>query len=434
MQFNTSKVISFYIWTVPVFILVFAFSFPGCKEKPFQKVGLEMWGVFDDSDVYQSLIDRFNEDFPYIEIKYRKKTYSSYEKDLLEAMASGRGPDIFMLHNSWVPRYENKIVAAPQKLITPKEVQDNFVDVVFDDFVINGQIAALPLSVDTLALYYNKDIFNTEGIAQPPQTWEEFLEDVEKITVRDDRGNILRAGAALGTARNINRSTDILSLLMLQSGTPIVDWGEKKAVFDEGINLPDGEIYYPGRRALRFYTSFADPTSPVYTWNRRMHYSIDAFYEGKVAMMLNYAYHLPTLRAKAPYLNFGVAFMPQIKTASKNINYANYWGLAVSHNSKNPEAAWSFIKWVTEKENAQEYLRLTKKPTARRDLVSWQKDDSELGVFALQALSAFSWKQSDNSVIEKYFAEMIESVVIGEASVEEAIEKTAQQITFLMEK
>ncbi len=415
----------------PVFILGLAAALPGCKDDPLKSVELEFWGVYDDSDIWRSLISDFNKEHPKTKITYYKKTYASYEKDLLEAMATGRGPDIFMLHNTWLPRYQNKIKFATQDSITFKEIQDNFVDVILDDFTLDGKIAAISPSVDTLALYYNKDVFNTLGIPQPPPTWEEFLKDVEKITQKDERGNIVRAGAALGTARNINRSTDILSLLMLQSGVQMVDDDKTRPTLNKSITF-EGEDYYGGERALEFYTDFANPLKSVYTWNNRMHYSIDAFYEGKTAMMLNYSYHIPTIRAKAPYLNFGVAPMPQIKTTANSVNYANYWGLTTSLNSEEPERAWQFIAWLAQKENTQKYLELAGKPAAHRGLILLQKNDPDLGVFAQQALTAYSWYQVDNLSIEQYLADMIESVIIGEATIKEAISKATSQISLLM--
>jgi len=165
-----------------------------------------------------------------------------------------------------------------------------------------------------------------------------------------------------------------------------------------------------------------------------MDYSLDAFAEGQTAIMFNYAYQLPAIRAKSPYLNFAVAPMPQIKTATKEVNYANYWGLVVSRNCQESERAWQFIDWLVEKENSQQYLESTNKPTARRDLVSWQRDDPDLGVFAEQALTAYSWEQVDNLAIEQYLADMIESVVLGRVTVEEAVERAANQITLLMKE
>ena len=428
---SKQKATFFYTLVAPMLVFGLAASLPGCKEDPFKEVELEFWGVFDDSDIFKPLIDDFNQENKHITINYYKKNYETYEKDLLEAMATGRGPDIYMIHHTWMPRYEDKFLGASSELISLKDFQEGFTDVVYNDFVIDGYVVAMPLSVDTLALYYNKDIFNTAGIPQPPKTWEEFLTVVEKTTTKDERGNIIQAGAALGTARNVNRSTDILSLLMLQSGTQMVDQNKTKAIFDLLVSN-NGESFYPGQRALEFYTDFANPLKSSYTWNTRMHYSIDAFYEGKVAMMFNYSYSLPTIRAKSPYLNFGIAPMPQIKDSDKDINYANYWGLTSSINSEAPTEAWQFIIWLTNKDNTQKYLEATKKPTARRDLVTWQRNDKDLGVFADQSLTAHSWYQVDNSAIEQYFADMIESIVLSNTTIKEAINKVANQITLLM--
>jgi ABC-type glycerol-3-phosphate transport system substrate-binding protein len=426
-----NKSIILYSFFVPIFIFGLAAALPGCKEPLQEEVSLEFWGVYDDSDVFSQLIDKFNEEFPRTRITYYKKTYETYEKDLLEAMVTGRGPDIFMLHNTWLPRYGDRISFAPESIVSFRQFQTDFVDVVINDFSSNSAVAALPLSVDTLALYYNKDIFNTASIPQPPITWDEFLDDVEKITVKDDKDNIILAGAALGTARNINRSTDILSLLMLQSGLEIFNTESGQATFNEPISV-NGERYRAGERALEFYTDFANPLKSVYTWNDLMHYSIDAFYEGKTATMLNYSYHIPTIRAKASYLNFGVAAMPQIKTASKSVNYANYWGLTVSRNSPAPDRAWQFINWLAgNKENARMYLELTEKPSARRDLILEQASDPDLGIFAEQALTARSWYQVDNRSIEQILADMIESVVAGKTTIEEAVNKASNQITLL---
>jgi len=425
------KTTTLYTLIVPIIFLGLTAALPGCKEPISKEVELEFWGVFDDSDIYKPLIEDFNASFPKIKINYYKKTYQTYERDLLEAMAGGRGPDIFMLHHTWPTRYEDKIWAAPSELITLKELADNFVDVVYTDFVSNGYITALPLSIDTLALYYNKDIFNTAGLPQPPTTWEEFLTDVEKLTIKDERDNIIRAGAALGTARNVNRSTDVLALLMLQSGAQMVNEQRTQATFAQKINL-DGKDFYPGQRALEFYTDLANPLKPVYTWNTRMDYSMDSFSEGKAAMMLNYSYQMPVIQATSPYLNFGIAPMPQIEASNNNVNYANYWGLTVSHNCQNPNEAWQFIVWLTDKENAQKYLELAEKPTARRDLILGQKDDPDLGVFAEQTLTAYSWEQVDNSAIETILADVIESVVLGVATIQKAINKAASDITLLM--
>ncbi len=154
--------------------------------------------------------------------------------------------------------------------------------------------------------------------------------------------------------------------------------------------------------------------------------------QGKTAMMINYSHHIDTIRAKSPYLNFGIAPVPQIKGREFDINYSNYWGLTVSKNAKYPEEAWKFLLYISRSDNLKKYLEKAKRPTPRRDLIEWQRENPDLGVFANQALSARSWYQADNQAIETIFANMVESVVLGAETIEQALEKAADQITILM--
>jgi multiple sugar transport system substrate-binding protein len=279
-----------------------------------------------------------------------------------------------------------------------------------------------------LALYYNKDIFDTEGIAQPPSTWTEFNDIVEKLTKFNSGGEIERAGAAVGTSRNVNRSTDILALLMLQSGVEMVNDNLTEATFSEPVGGQNvGEI------ALQFYTDFANPNKRVYTWNDKMFYSIDAFFTGQAAMMLNYSHHVKTLQEKSPRFKFDIAPMPQIE-GSEAINYANYWAPTVSEFSENPIAAWRFLKYLTSLDGLIPYLNASEKPVARRDFIEEQSRQTEFGVFADQSLSAFSWYQIDNRAIETIFADMIDDINFNRASIREALSNAETKVTLLMSK
>jgi len=428
-------------------------AFPGCKADPTKgKADLQFWGVFDDSDVFAPLIQKFNETYKGVKITYHKETYLDYEKDLVDALAAGRGPDIFMIENTWLPKHIDKIAPIPETsqysgedAMIIKEFKDSFVDVAAQDFVWSGtdkdgnalpeRIYALPLFVDTLALYWNKDIFNSAVISGPPKNWDEFNQDVEKLTKKDESNNILMSGASLGTVKNINRSSDILMLLMLQTGAEMVDLKGGQAIFDQAV-ISGGQTFQPGLNSLQFYTNFADPSKKSYTWNNNLDYSIDAFAEGKSAMMINYSFHIQTIKAKQPHLRFGVAPIPQPKDAKIDVSYPNYWGVTVSASAdaNKQEYAWIFLKWLSQQPQAQQYLDKTMRPTARRDLIDYQQSNLELGVFAKQSLSARSWYQVDNLAIDAIFADMINSVNNGQRDVAQAISQAASQVTILIEK
>jgi len=400
-----------------------------------QSATLEFWGVFDDRNAFEKVISDFQNQNPGIKVLYQQFSYEEYEKKLIDSLAAGTGPDVVMVHNTWLPKHGDKLKALPDKipgqklpLMTIQDYRTNYVDVAFNDFVFNNQIYGLPLYVDTLALFYNKDILNSAGISRPPQDWEEFNSDVEAISNLDGSGQIIQSAAAIGTARNVNRSTDLLSALMIQSGVRMTDTDNTGASFGGRVNnTPVGEL------ALKYYTDFANPSVRTYTWNDVQHYSIDAFIEGKTAMMFNYSHEVEVLKNKSSRLNFGVAPMPQVSSTDVR-NYANYWGVGVPTNSKFPNESWKFVAYLTSKEGAQSYLSASLRPSARRDLIDLQRSDLDLGVFAVQALSARSWYQIDNTAIETIFADMIDDVNFGRSSVKDSLENAESRVNVLMQR
>jgi multiple sugar transport system substrate-binding protein len=464
------------------FLVVFVLVFSGCGvavSEPTYSISLEIWGLFDDSGAYSSVIEEYLKLNPYVkEIKYKKLSTVTYKKDIVEAMAAGQGPDIILISNNWLPYFVNKLSPAPAAVITPAEYKSNFVDVVNNDFMSYGGIYGAPLSVDSLALFYNKDMFNIAGITAPPKTWDEFDNIVKKLSSVDQNGNILRSGAAMGTAQNINRAVDILSLLMMQFGIKMPSAADPKAVFGESVSSIGLQRNVSGADVLAYYTNFAklnlsqsNTQNPYYCWNFRTHYSVDAFTEGSAAMMINYSWQIETIRKQNPKMNFAVADVPQVSLENP-VNIANYWGYAVTKNkmelvkgangasqfaalsqAKNDariHEAWQFLKFLTMKNGgtlkltnavskntksfpiaidpALDYARSTNKPAARYDIIGAQKADPFLASFANGNLIAKSWYKVDADASDAIFSEMIDSVVKGEASLQDAIKLGADKI------
>lgn len=430
-------------------------------------VDLEVWGVFDDSDAYAEILGEYRRINPYVRsINYRKLPVETYKDELLNALAAGKGPDIFMIRNSWRGAFEDKIAPAPDQLaISERQYRDTFADVAGNDFIgTDGKIYGAPLSVDSLALYYNKDIFNAAGIGNPPATWEELLADVQKLNRVDQSGNVTQSGIAMGTAYNINRSTDILTALMLQLGSGIGDRGQAARTDFSDQN---------SQKALNFYTQFANAGSGSYSWNPRLHYSIDAFYEGTLGMMINYSWQYATIKQKNAKLNIGIAPLPQF-AGTQPVNVANYWGFAVAKNKQyqapvgqeNVKAdiekqnylrvheSWQLLKFLafppqnqtttlmnglagTTKDfplaidPAKKYLERTGKPAARRDLIEMQKNDLVLAPFALGNLIAKNWYQGNPEAVEAVFAEMIDDVNRGRKNTYDALDTASKRINVI---
>ncbi len=397
------------------------------------KIELSYWGVWDNSDDLAPLINDFKALHPNINITYKKFRYQEYEQKLLEAWAEDRGPDIYSIPATWLKKYQSRITPMPPSVkLTFREVKktlgktevntyvrqlptfssgdikNQFVDVVYNDILLDGKVYGLPFSLDTLVLYYNRDILDASGVPVPPRTWTELKEAVKKITKVDKNDNILQAGIALGTADNLPHVTDIASLLMMQNGAQMTNAKGQVAFHLSPTKKEDDS---PGLAALNFYTDFADPIKEVYSWNAAQPDAFEAFVSGKLAMFFGYSYHLPLLKTQAPKLDVGFTGMTQIQDTAAPIHYTDYWVETVSHKTKSMDAAWGFLTFAAKQGEVDKYLEKTKKPTALRGLIEKQKADPVLSVFANQILSAGHWYRGrDVLKMEEIFKEMIKAL------------------------
>jgi multiple sugar transport system substrate-binding protein len=443
------------LFLLAVFLISSGF---GCKvanqatQEAMKPITLTYWRVFDGPDAFEEIITKYKALHPFINIEYRKLRYEEYEAELLNALAEDRGPDIFSIHNTWVTKYQGKLAPMPEtttmaypvvqgtikkevvpelrtaQSLTLKDLKDNFVDVVSHDVVLNdGKIYGLPLYVDTLAMFYNRDLLNNAGISQPPLYWnKEFLQDIKKLVKQDPKKGILQAGVALGGSANITRFSDILATLMMQNGVTMMD-DTGQVMFNLIPSFVKDGNYNPGLEAIRFYTDFANPTKESYTWNSTLPNSLEMFISGNLALMFSYSYDLATIKAQAPKLNFSVAKFPQIEgSPPTNINFANYWVEVVSKKSTHQNEAWDFVQFVTKADQAKLYLDYTNRPTALRSLVNEQRQKEEIGIFADQVLTAKSWYKGLNVMAaEEAIKEMIDQILLDTGERMQTIINTA---------
>lgn len=418
-----------------IFLLasVFLGLLPGSRPEGQERITLEFWGLYDDLSDWQPVFNAFKKENSNISFKYIQMNPETYERALLEALASGKAPDIVMFHSSWLPKHGNKVSSLPPTLMSLKDFQDIFIDIAVTDFISKNQIYAIPVWTDVLVMVYNKDLFNTAGIATPPKDWDDFIKVISKLSVKDKSGNLTKSGAAIGTANNVNNSADILSLLMLQSGARMISDDGNEAIFDRSIVIEDS-TYSPGESALRFYTDFSNPKSSAYSWNNSFSDSFDAFNSGKTAIIFDYAINLNKIKQSSPNLHFATAPMPQLKNAVKDINYGDFWGYSVPMASKNTETAWKFLVFLTTHDINKYFSNNVLRPSARRDVLAEQQLSPDLGVFAKAALSATNWYRVDAALIDGIFKDMVNSVVLGDGKPREAVIEAAARVTALMRR
>jgi ABC-type glycerol-3-phosphate transport system substrate-binding protein len=414
---------------VVILAVVFFINIRGGGGASTATLNITIWGT-DDAKVFHDLISAYSGPGAgnSMEVKYTQIDPTTYRETLLTALAAGTGPDIFEIGNRDLPQWSNLVTPIPTSLATTFNavtLQNDFPTVVGQDFVINNNVYALPLSVDTLAMLYNKDIMDSAGIAVPPKTWTEFESDVPTLRSVNMQGQITRAAAALGgSGTSIANASDIVFLMMLQNGTQMTGTDNSTVSF-----MGNGGETTPGLLAFNFYLQFANAGSPYYTWNNSMGDSRDSFAQGKTAIIFDYASSLAAIKTKAPFLNIGIAPMPQPDNATLAINYPNYSGLAVNKNSASALGAWNFlINLTTSLANEKIYTADTGEPPALRTAIQADLTDPNLSVFAAQALTARSWHENNSVKFDGIMNTAIQDVLNGSSDSTNALTEAQSQM------
>jgi len=420
MIFTThQKKILFTVISVVACIIFLGIRFHKTKPTP---ITLEAWGILDESKTFLSIIENYQKRYPYIKINYILKDETIYHDEILKAFSNNQAPDIFIINGSHLPYYENKI--SPLNLKDDKDLNlfdldKTYPNIVKSALIKDDYLFGIPLYIDSLALYYNQDIFNYYNIALPPATWEEILNLVSRLRRINTQGQITRAAIALGSSSNVHWNFDIISALMMQYGSNIVNTDKKQTTFNYEIEYKNKRIL-PGEETLKFYTQFTDPRSRYYTWN-------DNFTDSdSQAQKIIEKYN--------PNLNYSIASLPQFTDSPSKTNYGDTINLVVSENSKYPEECWKFLKFLSQKNTSEFYYLQTKNPPARLDLIQNHLNEPVGGIFTRQILTSQNWYQYNFQEINQIFKEMVEDVTHKGKSPIQAIITAADRINFFWNK
>jgi ABC-type glycerol-3-phosphate transport system substrate-binding protein len=265
-------------------------------------------------------------------VVYVEKNPSTFTSELVNAMATGNGPDLFLVSDADVSTFADKITPIPYSAVSQRDFTDAFIDE-GQLFLTTQGALALPFSVDPWIMYWNRDLFASAGVAKPPTYWNDFLDMAPRLTSLDASGNIKKSAVALGEWSNVVGAKNIMALLLLQAGDAIVVRGETGALVSVLGRTPEGVQENPAASALQFYTEFANPSKTIYSWNRSLPNSQNSFVAGDLAVYLGPASDYPTITNRNPNLHFGVALVPQIEGNAVKLTFGRLTGVAISDQS-----------------------------------------------------------------------------------------------------
>lgn len=300
-----------------------------------KNVNLTIWGLWETEQTLQPLLQKYTTEHPNVKITYEDRSIMplvDYKERVFTRAFEGIKPDIVLAHASWVPKLVagGGAWAVPAGVLETGYLEATFFPVVKDTSVIGGNLYSLPSTYDGLVLVYNKRHFENAGITKPPVDWEEFRRDAISLTIRD-KATLIRSGAAIGLADNIDHFSDVLGLMWMQAG----------------VKVPEEIDTEQAKDALSFYTNF---TKEDGVWDNTMPESLLAFAGDKTSMILVPSWRLYELLANMQDPTVvGVAPVPQAIQEAP-VTWASYWSWVVPKSSPSPNESWAVIKYLTDAE------------------------------------------------------------------------------------
>lgn len=395
-----------------------------------QKVGdVEIWGTIP-YEIFDKMISGLNSgNGRFAGVKYIEKDKETYEEEFVEALAAGVGPDLFLLAQDGIVRNQDKIIEIPYDTISGRDFKNTFIEE-GEMYLTENGVLGLPFTIDPMVMYWNRDIFQSVGIANPPEFWDELFLLSPKITQRDTASNIIRSFTALGEFNNIENAKEILSAFIIQSGNKIII--PIATGFESIINEKLDFVIPPAEAAVRFYTEFSNPIKSVYSWNKSLPNSKQLFTAGDLAVYFGFASELSEILRSNPNLNFNISPLPQLRDANVKITYGKMSAFAIPKNSKNQTGALSVGFALTSFENIAQFSVNLGLPPVRRDVLTNKPTDAIGSVFYDSALMSKSWFDPDSDETDDIFKNMIESVTSGRARLGEAINLADQELGLLL--
>lgn len=256
---------------------------------------------------------------------------------LLEAGASGGDmPDVFWMHSNEAVRYMSNgiLLDLTDKISASEKLEmDKFPADIKEMYEWDGKVYAVPKDVDTIAMWYNKTMFDEAGIPYPDGswTWDEFYEIAQKLTKED--------GSQYGFACNPSNEQDTwMNIVYSMGGTILKD--DNTSGFDDPNTI----------KAMEFVDKCIKNVMP--DANTMSETGTDVLFQsGRVAMISQGSWMVAGFKAN-DYLveNCDVARLPKDATTGQSVSLYNGLGWAASATTSMPEEAFQLIEWFGTKE------------------------------------------------------------------------------------
>jgi len=411
-----------------IFFMVYGGS-SSDKENPYGD-GVVIWGTLDEASFDRVFAEVVKDNKNFQTVQYIEKDARTFDFEFVNAIAEGRSPDLIVLPSDSIVRHREKLLAISYDTLPARTFRDRYVDGA-EIFLFTDGVYGVPFGVDPLVMYWNRDMFSGNGLASPPTTWAQLQDTVVPALTRTTGSfDITQSAVAFGEYANIRNVKGILSLLFLQSGTDIVSEDNRRYV----ITLrQEGGGLLPADTALSFYTRFALPSAPQYSWNRSLPQDRSQFISGKLGLYFGFGSEYQQIESSNPNLNFDIAEVPQDASATIKRNFGKFYAFAIPRASGNIAGAYAVAESLASA-NASAMLteQLGLSPVLRNAIMSGATDPYRQTLFSA-ALISRAWLDPNPEESLNVFKLMVEDVTSGRSRVSEAVNDAVGRLKLLFQ-
>jgi multiple sugar transport system substrate-binding protein len=370
---------------------------------------VEIWAMGNEGEVLGELAAQFEEENPDVSIEVTAVPWDGAHDRIATAIAGGETPDISMLGTTWVGEFAATGAFEP----TPDGLVDesSFFEGSWETTIVDDVAYGVPWYVDTRVLYYRTDLAEAAGL-EPPTTWDEYKEFAKGLQ---------NAGAEWGVSLPPGGldAWVYVGPLAWQQGGDIMNEDQTEFTLD----TPEWN------EALTFYDSFFEEglSQPEALETGEIE---QEFIDGNVGSFFSGPFHVSLLQEQGgPEFadKFAVAMVPGEESRTSFTGGGN---LAVFEDSENRDAAWKFIRWLSQPETQVAWYEIsTDLPSVQ---AAWEDptfaEDPYLSVFGEQLADSKAspaiptWAQ-----ISSVFDQEIEKMTRGDTTPEEALASIQQQ-------